>query len=63
MAAQFVVVGISPFHDTSVAVGPFRSAAKIAEAESDLTHKGWNTETIELSRLDEISIVANDEGA
>ena len=57
MVAQYIVIGLSPFMDTSVATGPFRSQAKAAEASDALEWKGWNTEVVELSTVDEIDIV------
>jgi hypothetical protein len=59
---MLIVIGTSPFHDTSVAVGPFRSEKKAGDAADELTSRGWNAETIPLSRITEIPELVNEEG-
>lgn len=58
-----VVIGQSPFADTSIAVGPFRSSAAALAASEDLDGKGWVTEIIELERVADVPYIVNDEGA
>lgn len=58
---QYVVIGTSPFNDVSVAVGPFRSLDRVAEADAEMSHRGWNTESCELMSLDDAEFVTNDE--
>lgn len=60
---QLVVLGTSPFIDTSVAVGPFRSQERAQDAVLELEYKGYVTETVELVPASEIDFVTNDEGA
>jgi hypothetical protein len=60
---QYAVIGLSPFSDVSVAVGPFKSVAAAGEAHDGLVYRGWNAETVELSALDEIPNVSNEEGS
>lgn len=62
MTIQFVVIGTSPFHDVSVAVGPFRSADRAAAADGELASRGWNTEVCELMAVSDVDLVTNDEG-
>jgi hypothetical protein len=58
---MYVVIGISPFHDTSVAAGPYRSEARAEVAREGLTLKGWNAEVVELTRTEDVPTVRNDE--
>lgn len=60
---SFAVVGTSPFHDTSVAAGPFRSYKRALAVSLDLDSKGWNAEVVELLQPAEIATVVNDEGS
>lgn len=60
---QYVIVGTSPFSDTSIAVGPFRSSLRAAEADQELVHGGWNTEVCPLLAVTDVDVVTNDEGA
>lgn len=57
-----VVIGMSPFNDTSIGVGPFRSHAQALKASERLIHLGWNVEIVELSDINDIDAVENDEG-
>lgn len=50
--SYYAVIGASPFHDTSIACGPYRSTAKALHAAAELTYVGWNTEVVELLSLD-----------
>jgi hypothetical protein len=59
---MLVVVGTSPFHDTSVAVGPFRSEDIAANAAEVMTERGWNVEVCELVSLMDVDSVVNLEG-
>lgn len=61
--AQYVVIGTSPFVDTAVASGPFRSLDRAREASAVLDEKGYVTEVCELFPADEIGTARNDEGA
>lgn len=58
-----VVIGTSPFHDTSVAVGPFRSTAHARDAVLELECRGYSAETVPLQPVDEVGYVINDEGS
>ena len=60
---MYVVIGTSPFHDTTIGAGPFRSLTRAALASRDLEGKGWNTEVVPLLPVAEIGLVTNDEGA
>ena len=57
---MLVVVGTSPFNDTSVAVlaRAERTARDVAE---ELESRGWNAEVVPLSRIAEIPYVTNEE--
>lgn len=61
MSSQYVVIGTSPFHDVSVAVGPFRSAERAAGADRELTARGYNAETCELVAVSDVDFVTNSE--
>lgn len=61
--AQHIVIGTSPFMDTSIATGPFNSLRRAGQAEQAMTEKGWNTETVTLLKVSEVPEVSNDEGA
>lgn len=52
--SAFVVIGTSPWADTSVVVGPFRSMAGAQAADVDLTHLGYNTEVTTCSRVTDL---------
>lgn len=54
---QFVVIGTSPFADTSIAVGPFRSRENAQEASSEMEYKGWVTEICPLSKAADVEMV------
>jgi hypothetical protein len=58
-----VVVGISPFVDTSIACGPFRSRDRASEVSEELTLKGYNTEVIELMASADVETAVNEEGS
>lgn len=60
--SQYVVIGTSPFADTSVASGPFRSIERAGRVDTEMTFRGWNTEVCELVAESEIPWVTNDEG-
>lgn len=54
MTLKLVIIGTAPTLDTSVVVGPFRSERAAAEAETQLTLRGYNTEICELSTLEQL---------
>lgn len=56
--AQYVVIGTAPTVDVTVAVGPFRSLARVREADEELTAKGYNTETCQLFDVDEVELLS-----
>lgn len=60
--SQYVVIGTSPFADTSVAAGPFRSQGRAERVDTEMTFRGWNTEICELISESDIPWVTNDEG-
>jgi hypothetical protein len=60
--SQYVIIGTSPFSDTSIAVGPYRSPQRVTDADAKLTHCGWNTEVCELLAVEDVELVVNDEG-
>ncbi len=53
----YVVVGTSPYYDTSVAVGTYKLAERAAAAAKNLERKGWNAEIVPLSTLGEVKRV------
>lgn len=59
--SQYVVIGTSPFNDTSVAVGPFRNPDIANTANEDLESLGWNAEVCQLMSVGEVGPVNNDE--
>lgn len=59
--ALYAVIGTSPFHDTSVACGPYRSNYRSVAVSEQLEAKGWNTEIVQLLTVHEIPVVTNDE--
>ena len=59
---QYAVIGQSPFSDVSIAAGPFNSVATADKAHDIFVYRGWKAETVELSALDDIPNVTNDEG-
>jgi len=59
---MLAVIGTSPFNDTSVAVGPFRSEKSAQAAAEELDLRGWNTEVVPLGRVADMPYVSNDEG-
>ena len=58
---QYVVIGTSPFYDTSVGTGPFRSTRAALAASQELAEGGWNTEIVQLDPVAAIGVVTNDE--
>lgn len=58
-----VIIGTSPFMDTSIVVGPFLSTAREQEADELLTSQGWNTEVCDLLSVLDAPTVDNEEGA
>ena len=58
---MYVAIGTSPFTDTSVAVGPFRSRDKADEAYGALTERGYVVEVCELLSIADIEYVTNEE--
>jgi len=60
---RYVVVGTSPFVDTSVATGPYTSPERALQAATELDHLGYNTEVVPLHRVADLDPVTNDEGA
>lgn len=57
---MLVVIGTSPFNDTSVAVLA-RTEKTAQDAVIELESKGWNTEVVPTSRAAEIPNVTNEE--
>lgn len=53
---QYVVIGTSPTHDTSVVAGPYRSYDKAREAASEVDAKGYVSEICELLRVEDIEL-------
>lgn len=49
--STYVVIGTSPWVDTSVVAGPFRSPAAARVADDELTALGYNTEVVECLRV------------
>lgn len=60
---QYVVIGTSPFADTSVVCGPYRVQANVANAVTELEHRGYVTEVCPTIQPHEAGYVTNDEGA
>lgn len=61
---QLVVIATSPFHDTSIACGPYREGSRrLEEASQELTAQGWNVEICELRKVSDIPTLTDDEGA
>lgn len=58
---MLVVIGTSPFNDTSVALGPFRAEKAARNAADELDQRGWNSEVVPLSCITEIPHVTNEE--
>ena len=61
--STYAVIGTSPFHDVTVAIGPFRSVESASRADDELAAKGWNTELVTLENVNDIDVVTNDEGS
>lgn len=59
--SQYIVIGTSPFNDTSVAIGPFRTVDKALYNTVELEYKGWNTEIVTLLPIVEVGYVTNEE--
>ncbi len=57
---MLIVIGTSPFHDTSVAVGPLKTSAAAHTAADDLTYRGWNTEIVELVKAADVHFLAGE---
>ncbi|HET9144166.1 MAG TPA: hypothetical protein VFO68_32720 [Actinophytocola sp.] len=58
-----MIIGTSPFMDTAIVVGPFRSQRNLQAADEWMTAQGWNTEISELTSPGDVPTVTNDEGA
>jgi hypothetical protein len=52
--SNYVVIAQSPSVDVSQVVGPFRSSATALSAVDALESKGYNTEMVELSKLEDL---------
>jgi hypothetical protein len=52
---RYVVVGTSPFADTSVAVGPFGSLGKALAASREVEHLGYVTEICPLHSVADLA--------
>ena len=61
--SAWAVVAQSPFHDTAVATGPYRSPRRAGQYAERLERKGWVAEVVELLAEVDIPHVVNDEGA
>lgn len=51
---MYVVIGTSPAHDNSIAVGPFRSLDRAHDAADALTAKGYVSEMVPLTPLADV---------
>lgn len=54
--AQYVVIGTSPMHDTSVACGPYRTIDRALQADGEMIQRGWNAEMVPLEQPDELPV-------
>ena len=60
--AVYVVIGTAPTVDGTVVVGPFRTAERASEAWMGLAAKGYNAETCDLERIEEVPYVRSWDG-
>jgi hypothetical protein len=55
--SMYVVVGTSPFSETSVVCGPYKSPETCLLIGQELTHKGWVAETCELVSSRDVGVL------
>lgn len=56
--SNYVVIGTSPFVETSVTVGPFRSIDKAMAASSELEYRGYVSEISLLQNVLDLETLA-----
>ena len=57
----FAVVGQSPFVDTAVATGPYKSYRRATQYAERMERKGWVCEVVELLAETDVPYVTKDE--